>query len=151
MDLTNLQNIIQGLESFNAHDEIVGIIDSNSDVLVQLEREQLIEGVDKDGNPRNDAYAPMTIRIKEEYGHGPGAITDHVTFYMTGALNESLFYSIAGDEFSFKSPLETYGKMLDRIGDDKFGLDPQQRLFFAEEKLLPHFAEILFQKTTLKL
>jgi len=149
MDLTNLENIIQGLSGFSAHIEVAKIVDENQEVLVQLEREQLIEGIDKDGNERSDSYAPMTINIKELYGQGAGAITDHVTFYMTGELNESLYYAVDGDEFSFRSPLPTYDKMIERIGEEEFGLDPEKRLYFAEEKLLPQFAEIFKEKTTL--
>ena len=151
MDLTNLENIINGLSTFSAHDEVDRIIEENNDVLVQLERDQLSEGISKDGNQRSDVYAPFTVAMKSMYGKGIGAVTDHVTFYMTGSLYESLYYKQSGDEFEFTSPLETYGKMKKRIGEDEFGLSPEKRLYFAEEKLLPKFAEILKEKTTLML
>lgn len=149
MDLTNLENIIKGLSSLNTHDEVERIVDDNNEVLVQLQRDQLSEGIDITGNERVDHYAPMTIAIKNEYGRGLGAVTDHVTFYMTGSMYESLFYKSEGDEFAITSPLETYDKMIDRIGPDKFGLSPEQRLYFAENVTLPKFAEIFKEKTTL--
>jgi hypothetical protein len=148
LDLKNLEAIMQGLSAFSAHDEVERIVDDNNEVLVQLERDQLSEGIDKDGNLRADSYAPMTVAIKNEYGRGIGAITDHVTFYMTGSLYESLFYKSEGDEFEFASPLPTYDKMIERIGEDEFGLSPDKRLYFAEEKVLPKFAEIFKEKTT---
>ena len=151
MDLTNIENIINGLQSFNSHDEVVKIIDDNHDVLVQLQKDQLSEGIDNTGQQRKDAYTPFTIAEKNMYGQGLGAVTDHVTFFMTGSLYESLFYKIEGDEFAITSPLETYDKMVERVTDEKFGLSPEQRLYFAEEKLLPKFAEILREKTTLQL
>jgi hypothetical protein len=149
LDLTNLETIIEGLKTFNAHDEVEKIVDDNHEVIVQLERDQLSEGIDKDGNERIDSYAAWTIAEKNRYGEGIGAITDHVTFYMTGTMYESLFYKSVGDEFEVTSPLETYDKMIERIGEEEYGLSPDKRLYFAEEKLMPKFAEILKEKTTL--
>ena len=151
LDLTNLETIIEGLKTFNAYDEVERIVDDNHEVIVQLERDQLSEGIDKDGNPRNDSYAPMTIALKNEYGKGLGAVTDHVTFYMTGTLYESLFYKSDGEEFTVTSPLETYDKMIERIGEDEYGLSPENRLYFAEEKLMPKFSETFKEKTTLSI
>jgi hypothetical protein len=148
LNLKNLEAIMQGLSAFSAHDEVERIVDDNNEVLVQLERDQLSEGIDKDGNPRADSYAPFTVKMKDIYGQGIGKITDHVTFYMTGSLYESLFYKSEGDEFEFTSPLPTYDKMIERIGEDEFGLSPDKRLYFAEEKVLPKFAEIFKEKTT---
>lgn len=149
MDLTNLENIINGLTSFNTHDEVGRIIDDNNEVLVQLQRDQLSEGIDKDGNKRADAYTPYTKAIKSIYGQGLGAVTDHVTFFMTGSLYESLFYKVSGDDFEITSPLETFDKMVERITDKEYGLSPDKRLYFAEEKLLPKFSEVFKEKTTL--
>lgn len=148
-DLSNIEKIIEGLSAFNAATEVSNIIDNNNDVIVELQREQLIEGKDKTGKSRSDSYAPLTISIKKQYGVGPGAITDRVTFFMTGTLSYSLFYSRTGDTYSILSPLETYKKMLDRIGEDKYGLDPENRLYFAENILLPKFGEVFKEKTTL--
>ena len=135
MDLTNLENIINGLTSFDTKGEVEKIIGDNNEVLVQLQRDQLSEGVDNTGNMRTDHYAPMTIAIKNEYGQGLGAVTDRVTFYMTGSLYESLFYKQSGDEFEIDSPLETFDKMVDRITPEKYGLDEEKKLYFAEEKI----------------
>lgn len=151
MDLTNLENIINGLTSFNTKEEVEKIIEDNNEVLVQLQRDQLSEGVDITGNERVDYYAPMTMAIKNEYGKGLGAVTDHVTFYMTGSLYESLFFKQSGDDFQITSPLETFDKMIDRISPDKYGLDEEKRKYFAEEKLLPQFAEKFKEITTLQI
>jgi len=123
------------------------IVDDNQDAIVQSMREQLIEGLDKQGMPRQDEYRPFTKAYKRMFGYGPGAIIDHVTFYMTGTLSESLYYSRNGENFSIQSPLETYDKMLARIGAEEYGLDPERRLFIATEKILPEFKRIFKEKT----
>lgn len=152
MDLTNLENIINGLTSFNTKEEVEKIVNANGDTLAQLQRDQLSEGIDKDGNQRADTYAPSTIKKKEKYGEGLGAVTDRVTFYMTGELYNSLYFTdLNSDDFVITSPLPTYGFMIDRITDDEYGLSPEKRLYFAEEKLLPQFSEKFKEITTLQI
>lgn len=151
MDLTNIENIIKGLTSFDTKEEVEKIIENNSEVLVQLQRDQLSEGVDITGNERIDHYAPFTIMEKNLYGKGLGAVTDHVTFYMTGSLYESLYFKQAGEQFEITSPLETFDKMVDRIKPDKYGLDEEKRLYFAQQKLLPEFAQKFKEITTLQI
>lgn len=147
MDFTNLQNTINKLQAFKAAEEVPLIIDDNQESIVQSMREQLIEGLDKQGKPRADQYRPFTKAYKRMFGIGPGAIIDHVTFFMTGTLSESLYYKREGDLFSVLSPLETYQKMIDRIGADEYGLDPERRLYIATEKILPQFKKVFKEKT----
>lgn len=158
MDFTNLQNIINGLKSFNAHDEVVKIIDDNSKAIVDLQKDQLSEGINKDGNERMDSYRPFTIQQKKLFGTGIGRITDHVTFYMTGNLYNSLLFKRDGDEFITESNEDTYTKMIDRINGggsfygsekDEYGLSPDSRLDFATKITLPEFAKVFEEKTTL--
>ena len=148
MDFTNLLGKVKGLEAFNGKDEVSNIVDENSDALVKSMQEQLIEGKDISGFPRSDSYRPFTKAYKRMFGIGPGAIIDHVTFYMTGTLSESLYYSRSGDVFTIQSQLDTYGKMIDRIGFDEYGIDPQRRLFFANTITLPNFKKVFTEKTT---
>lgn len=160
MDFTNLENIINGLKSLNSREEVAKIIEDNSQVLVDMEMDQLSKGIDKSGNTRIDSYRPFTIKEKQRIGQGLGAVTDHVTFFMTGELYDSLGFKMNGDEFSIQSPLEKFDTMLLRInGDtslhssegDNYGLDPENRLEYATKITLPEFAKVLEKFTTLKL
>ena len=152
MDLANLEGIMNSLSTFSAHDEVLNIVENNGDNLTDLMRQQLIEGIDIKGDERVDSYAPSTIKAKDKLGVPPGSITDHVTFYMTGELSESLFFStLNNDEFVITSPLETYGIMLDRITPEEYGLSPENRLQFANEVVLPKFSKVFKEKTTLVL
>ena len=149
MPLENLEKLITGLQAFNAHDEFTAIVEANKEELTALEREQLSYGVGRDGGPRADEYRPYTKMIKSLYGVGLGAVTDRVPFFMTGDLYQSLTTRISGDVFNTTSSLPTFDKMIERIGQDNYGLDEQQRIVFATETAMPAYRERFKQVTGL--
>lgn len=149
MGLEQLEGLLQGLQSFDAHEEMLAIVENNGKRIVELQQEQLAAGVDNTGALRVDGYRPLTIYLKKKFGEGLGAETGHVTFFMTGELYGSLQTEVTGDEFQVKSPLFTYDKMISRVGEENYGLDPDQRMSFATEITLPEFGRALAEKTGL--
>jgi len=147
MPLNQFESLIKGMQSFNAHDEYLDIVVDNKEELTALQREQLSFGKDKSGKDRIDEYRPLTKMIKSLTGVGLGAVTDRVTFFMTGQLYQSLTTKVTGDVFSTTSGLPTFDKMIDRIGDENYGLDEEQRINFATETAMPVFRE-RFKKVT---
>lgn len=149
--LNNLLHIINGLEALDTHAEVVGIVERNKDRLTELQQEQLAAGVDITGQKRIDEYRPLTKAIKQSIGVGLGAVTDRVTFFMTGNLYKNLHAQVDNDQFIVKAPLATFDKMIERVGEENYGLSPDQREDFAVEITLPQFGYILEEKTGLKL
>jgi len=149
MNLNPLLNLINGLKSLDVEAEVVKIVEDNKPRITELMQEQLSAGKDIDGDKRVDGYRPLTIYLKKKYGIGLGAETNRVTFFMEGNLYNSLFTQVRGKKYNIFSPLPTYTKMLDRIGDKQFGVDPDQRLEFAKTVTLPEFGKVLKQKTGL--
>lgn len=139
MALTGFENMIKGMQAFNPHEQFTDIVESNATELADLQREQLSFGKDITGKDRIDEYRPLTKYLKAKYGHGLGAVTDRVTFFMTGNLYQSLTTKLTGDVFETTSPLPTFEKMVTRIGNDDYGLDEQQRIRFATETAMPEF------------
>jgi hypothetical protein len=151
MNLVPLQTLINNLQTFDVKSEVTAIITDNKEEITRLQRDQLEHGIDIFGKPRIDEYRPLTKFIKKTTGVGLGAVTDRVTFFMTGKLYASLFTEIVGENYEAKSPLFTYDKMKDRIGDENFGLDYDSRMDFAINVLLPKFKVTLKDKTGLEL
>lgn len=151
--IDGIEEFISSLERFDAGQELKTIVENNRDYLVELQQQQLAAGIDIHGSERRDEYRPFTIKKKQEEGSGLGAVIDHVTFYMTGGLYNSLVAEIYGDEFVVKSNGEDYkyDKMIERIGEDNYGLDEESRLKFGEERVLPQFGEVLKLATGLEL
>lgn len=138
-----------GIRDFDPREEFVKILEDNIDAIVELMRDQLSEGVDITGSQRSDQYRPWTIAAKKQFGVGLGAVTDRVTFFMTGTLYSSLFVVFNGDTFEINSSFVTYEKMVTRIGREKFGLDLEKRTDFANRITIPLFAEAFNRKTGL--
>lgn len=151
MNLVPLQTLINNLQTFDVKKEVTDIITDNKEEITKRQREQLEYGIDVFGKPRIDEYRPLTKFIKQTTGIGLGAVTDRVTFFMTGQLYGSLFAEIIGENYETKSPLFTYDKMIDRIGRENYGLDYDSRLDFALSVLLPNFKLIFKEKTGLEL
>jgi hypothetical protein len=142
--------LINNLRVFDTEAEVEQIVEANKDRLNELQQEQLAAGVDATGQKRIDEYRPLTKELKRKFGVGLGAVTDRVTFFMTGKLYNSLHAEVAGGQYEVKSPLPTFDKMVERIGKDKYGLSPDQREEFATEITVPEFVKVWEQKTGLK-
>lgn len=151
MNLNPLLNLINGLKSLDTKAEVEKIVADNGERLTELMQEQLSAGKDITGGKRIDSYAPLTKFLKNKYGVGLGAVTDRVTFFMTGELYGSLHAQVENNTYKIDSPLPTFDKMIERVGDENYGLDPAERLEFATTVTLPEFSKVLEQKTGLKL
>src|SRR4051812_13820518 len=110
MALDGLLNLITGLESLKAVEEVPRIVAENAVRLVELEQEQLAAGVDRSGSPRSDEYAPLTKYLKPRLYSGLGAEIDRVTFFATGKLYGSLKAQVSDLVYKIDSPLPTFGK-----------------------------------------
>lgn len=149
--LNGLKKIIDGLATMDAADELTKIVEDNKERITELQQEQLAAGIDVTGKKRVDEYRPLTKELKRKYGSGLGAVTDRVTFFMTGELYGSLKTEVKGQAYQVTSPLSKYGKMKERIGDENYGLDPDQREEFATEITIPEFSKVLETKTGIKI
>lgn len=149
MALEGLTKLVEDLERFDSHTELLDIIERNGSRIVELQQEQLSFGVDVHGEKRSDEYRPLTVYLKEHFGQGLGAVTDRVTFFMTGEMYGLMENEVDGDEFVVKANTFKYDKMIERVGEENYGLEPFQRQVFYEEVTLPQFGEALLEKTGL--
>lgn len=159
MALDNLIKLIDNLQRFDSHLELLKIVENNTDVIAELQKTQMAGGLDSESNDtqlKDNAafgfgYRPFTIEQKEKYGNGLGAVTDRITGYMTGALYDSLKSNVAGDVFMQKSAVPYFEELKERTGEQWMGLNEQSRIHFAEEVTKPEFAKVLLEKTGLDL
>jgi hypothetical protein len=151
MPLTGILNLVNNLRELDTQKEVQTIIERNGARINELQQEQLAAGIGRSGRVRVDEYRPLTKLIKRERGVGLGAVTDRVTFFMQGNLYRSLRTVFRGTTFRTESPLPTFQKMLDRIGEDDYGLSPDQCEEFATGITIPEFGKVLEQRTGLKI
>lgn len=148
--INGLRTLRTNLKGFNLDKVQRRIIEENADVIADLQAAVLAEGKDKSGQVRQDEYEPVTVRFKRDFGKGLGAVTDRVTFYMTGEMYKSFFTYLSAKTFEVRSPLDRYNKMIARIGEENFGLDYQRKMQYFEEINKPQVRLILYEKTGLK-
>lgn len=155
--LDNLKTFIEKFGQFDPEYEYLLVIDANKQQIVKLQQDQLAEGVDITGAQRLDEYRPFTVEQKLAYGVGLGRVINRVTFFMTGEMYSDMQADVDGDEFKVTVPgaggsavegsAYKYDKMIQRVGEENFGLNAEKRLTFATEVTLPQFAEVLKEKT----
>lgn len=148
---------IDKFQAFDFGAEQETIIEANKESLADLQAEQLAKGKDRNDEPillkdnpdYEFGYTPFTKDLKEKYGKGLGAVTDHVTFYQSGNLYRELFATVNKEEFTIESKVPYFGELIQRTGDEAMGLAEESKERFAENILLPKFNDVLTEKTGL--
>lgn len=151
MALTQFKNLISDLQSFDFGAEQNRIINDTKDEVADSLKSQMASGKDGNGNDIRPAYSPMTIFLKKEHGIGLGAVTDRVTFYMTGAFYSGLNTRVSGSMFDFDSNVSYISKIIQRSGEKVLELSKANRMDYANDVLMPLFSQVLKLKTGLKI
>lgn len=139
--------MIERVQTMNKQTETVAAqtIEETKEAYLELNASQLARGVDKNGDPitlDGHGYTPYTKDLKEKYGSGIGAITDHVTLYMTGAMYKSEALGVTGNDIALNFNTEYSDEVLERTGDTVLGLNADSR----EDYIHGPFVEALRQK-----
>lgn len=161
MDLTNLENIITGLKSFNAHDEVLLIVENNSQKLSDLQREQMLKGRGVDGEYIRPFYSENPYFKKPgaalKYAQWKQKITpnaerpeDVPNLTINNRFHDSIYTKLSGDTFSMESDDSNADDIIS-VHQNAIGLDADSRLQFATEITLPEFAKVFEEKTTLRM
>ena len=72
----------------------IDVIKDNSKLILDENRSQLFDGLDKDGKEIVPEYTPTTVSIKREKGQP----TDRVTLRDTGDWQDAMFLEVKGNE-----------------------------------------------------
>ena len=155
MPLDQLQQFINSLDAFDFEASLSSAIVTNKDVISDKVAEQLgSTSLDGDGNPvllDGGGYAGATIRYKQDFGRGLGAVTDRVTLYQTGELYRMINTEVVVDEVNTMSDVPYYDELIQRTGEQVMKLNETNRLEFAQEYVMPAFAEYFMNKTGLQI
>jgi hypothetical protein len=144
--LDNLRNIISNLQQFDWGAELENIVETNKDALAELQAEQWYEGKDSEGQPitlDGRGYSKKTFEIKTAKGQP----TDRVTLTDTGALAASLQADVNNQTFTLKGNTSYEAELIERTGEQVYGLDEEKRLQFGVNVTLPSIKMIFKDKT----
>jgi hypothetical protein len=139
--LNDFKNKIDALRAMDFANDLKEIIVENSEVLINMQRDQWSKGKDRNDKPTTldnlSYYTVFTFNYKAKYGSGLGAINDRITGFMTGALYNYVSLSVTKSDFAFTSEVSYWDDLFERTGDQWPGINPGNRLKFAQEIVVP--------------
>lgn len=138
MGLENFAKAIENLQSLDFREVVRQTVVENQAVIVELQKEQLSEGLDINGQSRVDSYSSQYAALKKKKYEGLGAVTDIVTFYATGDLYRSLKLKIRDFNYEVVSDDSNFEWMTERITNEKYGLSPDSRDSFTISYIMPN-------------
>lgn len=109
--------------------DLLKIVADNAPYAVDLNIEQMMEGLDSEGKPISPPYTPFTVEIKEEKGQP----SDRVTLRDEGDFHRGML--LAADKWPalFDSSDPKTDDLTDKYGEGIFGLNKSKRGKLAEQ------------------
>jgi len=131
----------------NVHREAKSAIGRTSDVIAELNVEQLEAGFTSEGKRlrkyRNRNYAMFKNAINPLPGFG------NPDLILTGSFTKSFQIDVGSDDIEVVS--DDIHNLAERYGEDIFGLSDDNQEFYNEEIFFPEFAESIEGITGLKI
>ena len=122
-------------------------INNTSDVILDANRSQLLEGLDKQGQKITPKYKPFTRQRKIEENRDP----DKVTLFDKGDFHRSMFMEAKGNYIFIDAKDEKTDELMtkyDRGGEMIFGI-PQKKKTDINESIMDKFINIFRLMTKL--
>ena len=118
--MSKVLKLEQNLKRFNLQATLDSILREFESVIIDLNTEnQLFErGIDANGEALPMPYAPFTVDYKQAVGQP----TDRITLRDTGEFHSGFFVRYKNKEFSLWSSDGKTEELIDRWGEDIFGL-----------------------------
>lgn len=107
----------------------------------------MYEGINSDGEIRKPDYTPTTVSIKIRKGQRH----DVVTLKDKGDFYQAMGIDIRADEFIVTSFDPKTGKLVNKYGEEIFGLSEKYKALYIVENLRPEFKSVIEFETGLKM
>lgn len=161
MALDDLKNKISALRSFDCKYEVQKIVDANKDDIIGKQRNQLLSGLDRDGeyirpfyseNPwfKDKKAALRYAKWKASIFPDMGRPLDVPNLYITGRFHRSLFASITSDTYDIRFS-DPEGASITAVHKKALGLNQVSKDDFKQNIFLPSFKQVFKQKTTFEI
>lgn len=132
-----IDSVIEGLQKFeNEVDQyVLDVVEENKEIVLDLNtEEQLFEkGIDSKGEKILPNYTPYTVNIKQVLGQP----TDRVTLRNTGNFHNSFYLKRAAKEIEISATDEKTEALVDKYGNEIFGLTPENLEEISENYVKP--------------
>lgn len=161
MPLDDFKNRIDRLSAFDFGQELQTIVEDNTDEIVELQRQQMLEGRGVDGEYIRPFYSENPFFKKpgaaERYALWKQKITpnanrplDVPNLFVDGTFHDSLFATVGQGSFEVDTSA-SFGDSVFDVHKNAQGLDEDSRMEFAEKITMPAITEALLTKTGLQI
>lgn len=104
------------------------VIEQHDELIADLNRQQLEQGIRSDGSPIEPDYTRATVAIKQSKGQP----TDKVRLYDTGSFYGSLFVNLFDNAFVLDATDSKAPELTAKYGDKILGLTPANRALLVQ-------------------
>jgi len=159
MPLGQFQELINDLRAFDFGQELQEIVADSAESLVELQRQQMLEGRGEDGefirpfyseNPyfKSVEAAARYAAWKQKITPNPKRPLDVPNLFIDGTLHKSLFAKVEDKTFSILAGA-SFGDKVFEVHKNAQGLDEESRKEFGATVTLPQITIRLREKTGL--
>jgi len=147
--MATVLDMIENINALDIHELAVNAIMSTEDAMVNLNREQLTEGLDSRGHKLKPTYGSKAYATKKA-AQNPRPGKWNPDLILTGAFVESFKVSLSGDDLKFEASDIKAPDLLEKYGDDVMGLMDTQQEHYNNNIFYPEFAGNIEHETGLK-
>ncbi len=144
MGAISVAEVLRRLESFDIVEETRSIVEAHTEALADMNREQLMEGLDSTGKKmdryKNDAYARKKYQMNPRPGYG---IRDQKK---TGMFHEGIHAYTTGTAYVLTSSDPKTKDITRRDGEKVFGLTGENKTIFRKNTLRPGLLRAIIRK-----
>lgn len=144
--MATVKEMLNRLQSLDLHRIVKPLIGKNKDLMLDLNRDQMVHGRRSDGSAIQPEYTYFTRLSKLRKGMNP----DVVTLYDTGGFYRKMFLDVGADEIEIDSTDPKSEDLKDKYGEHIFGLTPGSREQYIED-VFPEFKEQIEQSLKLQM
>lgn len=143
--MTTINDMLMRFRSFDMVTTTSQIMKDNEQDVVELNRQQLLEGVNREndgvGEYRSPSYALMKERMNPRAGFG------NVDLKLSGSFYDNFHLAIDSTEYAIFSTDWKTNKLMGKYGVEIFGLSPESRLKLWRDVVKDKLVESLASHT----
>lgn len=134
------------IEAVNFNEVMKDVLETHQEEVKDLNREQMLQGRNKDGSFINPPYRPATVAIKAAKGQE----NRFVTLRDTNSFQSKMTLILKGSTFDMSSTDEKTDMLIGKYGNLIFGLTDQNKSIFMRNTGQSAFVRIVSRETGIK-
>lgn len=145
--MATILSLLKRFEAIDTDKICVETMEESTGAIAEKNKEQLFSGENAEGSEIKPGYTPFTIAIKQSKGQP----TDRVTLRDTGSFYQGIYVNVQNEQIVSGSTDVKTLKLLDKYGNEIFGLNDRFKIEVIRETVRPLFNDKIENATGLKI